>query len=182
LINLIQTLAHEKRHVTLGAALKADPKAVLPGRSEAVADKAEYRAQEILAVAEELAVGRMAIGKGYAVPVSKQEKLRRQSNIIRNYVTEAEYKRLRAIIISKLRERYGFAHNCDNALTLGVVTSMDHNQWFHCVSGAPGGIVPPVPADLHICENFCKTQSPGTETTENEEGLEAPQTRRNLFP
>ena len=170
LATLIETLAHEKRHVTLGAALKVDPKAVLPGRPETVADKAEYRAQEILAVAEELAVGRMAFGSSYAVPESKQEKLRRQSNMIRNYVTEAEYKRLRAIVISKLRERYGFEHGCDNALTLGVVSSMDHNRWFECVNGAPGGIVPPVPSDLHICADFCKTQTHKPGATENEEG------------
>lgn len=170
LSKLIETLAHEKRHVTLGRTLKADPKAVLPGRADSAADKAEYRAQEILAVTEEIAVGRMAFGNSYAVPPSKQENLRRQSNMIRNYVNEAEYKRLRGIIIAKLRERYGFAHGCDNALTLGVVSSMDHNRWFQCVTGAAGGIVPPVPSDLHICDDFCKTQGKHSGQTESEEG------------
>jgi len=182
LINLIQTLAHEKRHVTLGSALKVDPNAVLPGRPETVANKAEYRAQEILAVAEELAVARKAVGERYAVPVSKQEKLRRQNNMIRNYVTEQEYQHLRSVIIAKLRERYGFAKHCDNALTLGVVSSMDHNRWFECVSGAPGGIVPPVPNDLNICSDFCKTQRSTQQTTENEEGTDTPKSNVILVP
>jgi hypothetical protein len=168
---LIETLAHEKRHVTLGAALKVDPKNVLPGRPDTVAQKAEYRAQEILAVAEEIAVGRMAFGKSFAVSESKQEKLRRQNNMIKNYVNEGEYKRLRSIIIAKLRERYGFEHGCDNALTLGVVSSMDHNRWFECVPGSATGIVPPVPADLHICDGFCQTQVPRPANTENEEDV-----------
>jgi hypothetical protein len=173
LAELIETLAHEKRHVTLGAALKVGPKGVRPGRSETVAGKAEYRAQEILAVAEEIMVGRMAFGGSFAVSEAKQEKLRRQNNMIRGYVTEDEYKRLRSIVIAKLRERYGFAHGCDNALTLGVVSSMDHNRWFECVSGSATGIVPPVPSDLHICEGFCNTQSRRSGPAENEEGSDS---------
>ena len=168
---LIETLAHEKRHATLGSALKVDPKNVLPGRPETVAKKAEYRAQEILTVAEEIAVGRRAFGKPFAVSESKQEKLRRQNNMIKNYVTPDEYKRLRTIIIAKLRERYGFDNGCDNALTLGVVSSMDHNRWFECVPGSATGIVPPVPSDLHICDDFCKTQLPRPANTENEEDV-----------
>lgn len=171
LAKLLETLAHEKRHVTLGAALKVDPKGVRPDRADTAADKAEYRAQEILAVTEEIAVGRMAFGKPFAVSVATQEKLRRQKNLIRNYVTEDEYKRLRGIIIKKLRERYGFEHNCDNALTLGVISSMDHGRWFQCVTGAPGGIVPPVPDDLHICQGFCDTQSKEAGPSENEEDV-----------
>lgn len=167
---LIETLAHEKRHVTLGAVLKVDPQGLRPGRPETVAQKAEYRAQEILAVAEEIAVGRLAFGHSYAVAESKQQKLRRQNNIMRGYVTEAEYKRLRSIIIAKLRQRYGFEHNCDNPLTVGVVSSMDHNRWFECVSGAPGGINPPVASDLHVCDDFCKKQTRPAGPTENEEG------------
>lgn len=168
LARLIETLAHEKRHVTLGEALKVDPKALRPGRPETVAVKAEYRAQEILTTAEELAVGRMAFGSSYEVSDNKAKKLRRQNNMLRGYVNEAEYQRLRAIIISKLRERYGFEHGCDNALTLGVLSSMDHNRWFECVDGAPGGLNPPAPPDLHICEGFCKTQTRGAGPTESE--------------
>ncbi len=184
LTQLIQTLAHEKRHVTLGAALKVDPKAVLPGRPETVAGKAEYRAQEILAVAEELAVARMAIGDTYAAPTSKQEKLRIQNNMIRNYVTEAEYQRLRSIIIAKLRERYGFRNHCDTSLTLGIVTSMQRGEWFVCDYSGPGRITSPVPADLNICSNFCKPPKDDSRprTTENEEGTDTPKSNVILVP
>jgi hypothetical protein len=110
----------------------------------------------------------MAFGSSYEVSDNKAKKLRRQNNMLRGYVNEAEYQRLRAIIISKLRERYGFEHGCDNALTLGVLSSMDHNRWFECVDGAPGGLNPPAPPDLHICEGFCKTQTRGAGPTESE--------------
>jgi len=180
LLNLIQTLAHEKRHVTLGGALKARPEEVLPGRPPEVAKKATYRAEEILATAEEIAVGRMAVGESYAVAVSKQEKLRRQNNMIRNYVSEAEYKRLRSIIIAKLRERYGFDKGCDNQLTLGVLTSMDRNRWFNCDTSGPGAkLVTPVPDGLNICpgSRICpQDKDPSSlKTTENEEGTAKPE-------
>ena len=175
LLKLIETLAHEKRHVTLGGALNARASEVLPGRPQDVAGKATYRAEEILATVEEIAVGRMAIGETYAVSESIQSKLRKQNNMIRNYVSEAEYQRLRSIIIAKLRERYGFDRGCDNQLTLGVLTSMDRNRWFNCdTTGPKAKLVTPVPDGLNICpgSKICPSERNPSKPrfTENEEG------------
>lgn len=159
LTEFLQIIAHEKRHVTLAGAITVSPSAVLPGRSESVARNAAYRAEEILTTAEEIAVGRMALGGEYEVPEGLQNKLYRSRNMIRGWVTEQEYQRLRGIIIQQLRDRYGFDGGCDTSLTVGVLRSMERNEWFSC-NYETGGIYGPVPEGLNVCtgtrRQFCR--------------------------
>jgi len=150
LTELLQALLHEKRHATLGRALQVQPANLKPGRSEAAAERAEYRAQEILTTAEEFAVGRVGLGSDYEVPVEAQEKIQRQWNMVRGWVTDQEAERLRNVIISKLRERYPAGDGCDSAMTLGVVTSMERGQWFVCDPDT-GHAIGRIPAGLNNC-------------------------------
>jgi hypothetical protein len=171
LARFITTLAHEKLHATLGNALKVDA-ANTRSNSPTTAENAGYRAEEILTTAEEIAVGRKAYGGSYIVSLEKQQKLYRLKNQIRNWVTDDEFHRLRKLIVDKLRERYGFAHGCDNQLTVGILAAMDHHEWFQCTSS---GINRPPAPELHICDDFCKPTHEHTEPRENEdEGTDPP--------
>lgn len=158
LSEFLQIIAHEKRHVTLGSAIQVNPSDLRPGRSDSAARNAAYRAEEVLATAEEIAVGRMALGSEYLVPENLQQKLRRSRNMIRGWVTEAEDQRLQALILRQLRDRYGFNDGCDTSLTVGVVRSMERGEWFSC-DYETGGIYGPVPAGVTICTDprhrFC---------------------------
>lgn len=147
----LQTIAHEKRHVTLGRAVEVDPAALRPGRDSYVARHASYRAEEILTTAEEIAVARMALGPEFEVERDTQEKLYRLRNMLRGWLTEQAWQELRTRIIRQLRDRYGFGGGCDNALTLGVVSSMEFNDWHSC-NRETGRVTSRVPEGLNICE------------------------------
>jgi hypothetical protein len=151
LTKFLQTIAHEKRHQTLAGSMKVEASTLKPGRSISAAENASYRAEEILATTEEFAVGRMALGKEYEVEVADQQKLYRLRNSIRNWVTEDEYQRLRKLIITKLRDRYGFSQGCDTSITLGVLTAMEHNHWFEC-NLTDGKLITKVPDGLNVCD------------------------------
>lgn len=158
IVDVLTTIAHEKRHVTLGGAMKVETSSLKTGVSYSAAQNASYRAEEILTTAEEIAFSRLALGSDYEVSVEHQEKLYRLRNMIRNWVTEDEFKRLRSLIIQKLRQRFTSTNNCDTSLTLGVLTSMEHNKWFYC-DGSTGTITTPIPEGLNICTDekhtFC---------------------------
>lgn len=157
----LQVIAHEKRHVTLGGAVDVERAALRPGRDEIAARHATYRAEEILATAEEIAVGRMALGREFIVERDKQEKLYRLRNMIRGWVTEEAWQELRTRIIRQLRDRYGFTAGCDNALTLGVVSSLERNEWHSC-DYERGVVTSRVPEGLNVCTGAhtpCPTRS-----------------------
>ncbi len=165
LTRFLQIIAHEKRHVTLGTAIQVTSAALRPGISDSAARNAAYRAEEILATVEEVAVARMALGPEYGVPTDVQEKIYRSRNLIRGWVTEQEYQRLRGIIIAQLRDRYGFEDGCDTSLTVGVVRSMERGSWFSCDYDT-GGIYGPVPDGLNVCTDerhrFCRRRPEST--------------------
>jgi hypothetical protein len=157
----LQVIAHEKRHVTLGGAVDVERAALRPGRDAIAARHATYRAEEILATAEEIAVGRMALGREFIVERDKQEKLYRLRNMIRGWVTEEAWQELRTRIIRQLRDRYGFTAGCDNALTLGVVSSLERNEWHSC-DYERGVVTSRVPEGLNVCTGAhtpCPTRS-----------------------
>lgn len=146
LSKFLQTIAHEKRHVTLGTAAQVPSSGVRSGRAPG---HVSYRVEEILTVAEEIAVARRFQGRRYTVPLSVSMHIHRLRNLLRGWVTPAEFTRLRGVIITQLRSRYGFANNCDNALVFGVITAMDHGQWRMCSSN--GRLVGRAPAGLRNC-------------------------------
>jgi len=151
LTKLLQALLHEKRHATLGRDLEVKPADLKPGVSDIAAERAEYRAQEILTTAEEFAVGRLGLGPSFAVSVEAQEKIRRQWNMVRGWTTQQEADRLRGIIIAKLRDRYPSGKpGCDSAATIGVVTSMERGQWFVCDTDT-GHAISKIPDGLNNC-------------------------------
>lgn len=147
---LLQLVAHEKRHVTIGGAVDVDAGAVRPGRDSDLARRASYRAEEILTTAEEIAVGRLAMGPEFVVERDVQEKLYRLRNTIRNWITEEAWTALRARIIARLRARYGFTEGCDNALVIGVMSSVDRNEWHWC-DRERGLLGSRVPEGLNAC-------------------------------
>ena len=151
LLRFLETIAHEKRHVTIGGAVRVPVTGLRPGRDTSAAYHAAYRVEEILTTAEEIAIQAMALRENYIVPQEEQFKLFRLRNMLRGWVTEAEYERLRALIIQQLRARYGYeSGSCDNTLTVGVLHSMETNEWYTCNS-ATGQIVRPR-AGLNLCE------------------------------
>ena len=161
-IDVLTTLAHEKRHATLGSSVSVPLTGLKGEQTQSKAQNAGYRVEEILAVSEEIAVRRKAIGPDYEVPEAVQHQFYRLSNMMKNWVTEAEAARLRKLVIDKLRDRYGFDDGCDNALTVGVVRCMDRNEWFSC-DRDHRTIYGPVPEGLHICTDdnhaFCRPQA-----------------------
>lgn len=151
LLEFMETIAHEKRHVTLAGATAVPVSGLRPGRDSIAADRASYRAEEILAVAEEIAVRAQALREHYIVPQEIQFHLFRMTNMLRGWITEAEYARIRGIIIAQLRARYGFESGaCDNTITVGIVHSMENGEW-HICNSATGQIVRPRPG-LNYCE------------------------------
>jgi len=143
LVSLLQTLAHERRHVTLGNVLAVDPKNARQSLGTIGPQLVKYRAEEILAVVEEQAIGRKALGPSFMVEPEIQMHLHRQRNMIANFSSEAEWNRLRAIILDQLRTRYGRDGKCDTSLTIGVMRSLDRGSWYWCVNGKIIGDIPP---------------------------------------
>jgi peptidoglycan/xylan/chitin deacetylase (PgdA/CDA1 family) len=170
LTSLLETLFHEKRHRTLGRSLEVPTSALKPGRDVSAALNAEYRSQEILATAEELAVGRLTTGQLFRVEDEVQLKIFRQWNMVLGWVTEQEAARLRGVIISKLRERYPSGKaNCDSAMTIGVVTAMERGQWFacdpttgHAIGRIPAGLNNCTDADVTVCHKEPQEKEPNT--------------------
>jgi hypothetical protein len=145
-----QTIAHEKRHATLGSTVQVAPTDLQPGFTQADADQAAYRTEEILVNAEEIAIGKRMRGDRYSVPVSLQQQIRRHWSMVEARVTDAERTRLRNLIITQLRNRYVAGGGCDHAITLGVVSCMEHGQWYRCSSGSVTGTIP---EGLNLCSN-----------------------------
>jgi hypothetical protein len=159
LVDFLQTLAHERRHVTSGNVVQVNPSGLRPGRSPYVADNASYRADEILSVAEEIAIAAMALRGEYVVPRREIERIYRSRNMLRGFVTEEEYQRIRSLIIRELRNRYGeFSPGCDSAITVGVIYAMEYNRWYECAEDrflyprGLGGAAPSRLQGLNLCE------------------------------
>ena len=149
LSEFLSIIAHEKRHVTLGTAVQVPSSAILPRFGSQQNLSAGYRSEEILAVAEEIATARLFQGASYIVPASKSQHIQRLWNTVRAWVTAAEFTRLRGVLITQLRDRYGSANNCDNALVVGVLKSMDLGRWRLCSTS--GRLQGSAPAGLTNC-------------------------------
>ncbi len=80
--------------------------------------------------------------EGYAVDVSVQQKLYRQRNMIRNFSSDAEWLRLRKIILGELRKRFNSGAKCDSKTIIGFMMSMDRGHWFECTGGRIIGAIP----------------------------------------
>jgi hypothetical protein len=159
---ILTTIAHEKRHMTIKDAPKIGVEDLKRGDSQSTATQETYHAEEILAVAEEIAVARLAEGEEYGVSEGTQTKIFRLRNMMKNFVTEDALKRVRQGIISSLRKRYGFAGGCDQALTLGIVHSMDFGRWHEC-DRSTGELAPRtrIPEGLNLCTvkgRICKVK------------------------
>jgi lysozyme family protein len=150
LTDFFQVIAHEKRHATLGSTVVVSTASLRPGSFTSDAWQAQYRVEEILANAEELAIGKRLLS-GFTVSVVMQQKIRNHWVMIDARVTTAELARLRALIIQQLRNRYGFTGTCDNPITVGVLMSMENGSWYSCFNG--GTLIPgPIPAGLMLCK------------------------------
>ena len=86
----------------------------------------------------------------YLVPTDLQQLFRRNYNIAKSIVTDAEIIRLRKLIVQELRKRYISGKGCDSSLTLGVLKSIDTGQWFRCGNGLVYGTIPD---GLVLCKN-----------------------------
>lgn len=149
LISFFQTIAHEKRHATLGSTVQVADSALKSGFTSSDALQAQYRAEEIIVRAEEIAVGKRMNSK-YSVPIVLQQLIRKHWVVVEARVNNTERTRLRNLIINQLRKRYGFKSSCDNTITVGVLSCMDNARWHVCSSGSVVGKIPP---ELKLCKN-----------------------------
>ena len=149
LISFFQTIAHEKRHATLGTTIQVADSALKSGFTSSDALQAQYRTEEIIVRAEEIAVAKRMNPK-FSVPLVIQQLIRKHWVVVEARVNTSERNRLRGIIISQLRNRYGFKSNCDNAITVGVLSCMDNARWHVCSGGKVAGKIPP---ELKLCKN-----------------------------
>lgn len=149
LVKFFQTIAHEKRHATLGNTVEVKPLAIKNGPDQQLANVAGYYAHEILVKAEEIAVAK-TMNPAYKVPVPEQQLFRKNWNIVLGLVTNAEQKRLRTLIRQQLQKRYLGGAGCDSAMTLGVLSAMDTGRWFVCSNGLVQGTIP---NGLKLCQN-----------------------------
>jgi Domain of unknown function (DUF4157) len=148
---VLTTIAHEKRHLTIKDSPKVTVADTKRKDSQSTADWETYQAEEILVTAEEIAVGRLAEGKCYAVPLETQKKLYRIRNGMRYHVSEDGLKKVRQGIIHSLRMRYGSGSSCDNELTIGVLSSMDTGKWHQC-NRSTGELRTAVPEGINVCK------------------------------
>jgi hypothetical protein len=149
LTTFFQIIAHEKRHGTLGN-IKVDESKLKPGFNQADADQAAYRVEEIIIMAEEIYLGKKMKDEHYVVPIKDQLLIRRHWAIIEESLVPEESARLRQLILSKLRSRYGHANGCDHSVTVGVFFSMEKGQWYSCNAGS---VLGKVPEGLNLCKN-----------------------------
>jgi hypothetical protein len=150
LSEFFKTIAHEKRHATLGTTVRVSPTTVFnQGTAYFDAVRAQYRVEEILANAEEIAVAKRIL-PGYTVSSTVSQLIRRHWVIVEGAVNATELARLRSLIIQQLRTRYGFANNCDTAMTVGILMSMEIAEWHACFDN--GNIYRKIPAGLNACK------------------------------
>lgn len=163
---ILTTLAHEKRHMTIKDAPRIGVGDLKRGDSPSTAARETYHAEEILVVAEELISARLAEGDEYLVPEGIQQKIHRLRNMIRNFVSEDAFKRVRQGIIDSLRKRYP-SGKCDSAIVLGVLSSMDFGRWHECnKSTGELELNSKIPEGLNLCPvkgHICKVKGPGGE-------------------
>jgi len=163
---ILTTLAHEKRHMTIKDAPKIGVGDLQRGDSPSTAGREQYHAEEILVIAEELIKARLAEGDAYLVPEGTQRQIHRLRNMIRNFVTEDAFKRVRQGIIDSLRKRYP-SGNCDSAIILGVVSAMDFGRWHVCnKSTGELELNVKIPEGLKLCPvkgHICKVKAPNGE-------------------
>ncbi len=148
LASFMATISHEKRHVQLGSSMNVDIKN-LKHQSTSNVEQASYRAEEILTVAEEIAITRATLGSSHVVSKYTFGRIHRHWNILKGLVTPKEQARLRALIFSQLNTRYGTA-DCSNSITVGVAHAMDHGIWYHCDND--GKVYGKVPSGITLCE------------------------------
>ena len=145
----LTTIAHEKRHATLGTTVTVRLDAVTPGHNDSDAEQARYRVEEILVRAEEVAVSKR-MSAGYRVPVNFTQLIRHHWELVGSIVNYKELARLRDLVIAELRKRYGFKSSCDNTITVGILSAMETARWYGpCSNGAITGTIP---AGLNICK------------------------------
>jgi hypothetical protein len=144
--------------------LSRETSGLKPGRSETATTDAEYRSQEILTTAEEIIVERLAKGPDFEVDERTQDKIYRQWNLVKGWVTDPEAQRLRGLILNALRTRYPGPAGCDS-----VLTSMERGQWFvcdretgHAIGRIPEGIRNCTAPEQRICGS--KKSSTGSES------------------
>lgn len=150
LTEFFQVIAHEKRHGTIGSTVQINPDGLKPGVGQLGAGQATYRVEEIIVASEEIAIGRQMQGKEYRVPDAMQAKISNSWFMVEEAVNEKELARLRNLVITELRKRYGFNNGCDTAITLGVLTCMDFGKWHLCGNGMLTG---QMPDGIQICKN-----------------------------
>ncbi len=141
---VLELIAHEKRHVTLaGNAPTVDPLHMQPD-AEADVDIVNYNIEEILTTAEEIAVNAL-FDPQYVVPDRDTYRLLSLWRVIRQSVDSTRHAPIRARIQELLRSRYG-GDACDNAISTGVLTAMARGQWYTCREGLvinpPDGVTP----------------------------------------
>ncbi len=150
LTEFFQVIAHEKRHGTIGSAVQINPEGLNPGVGQLGAGQAAYRVEEIIVASEEIAIGRQMQGSEYRVPDPMQTKISNSWFMVEGAVNEKELARLRNLVITELRKRYGFNKGCDTAITLGVLSCMDFGKWHLCANGMLTG---KLPDGIQICKN-----------------------------
>jgi hypothetical protein len=101
-------------------------------------------------MAEEIYLGRKMKDEHYMVPIKDQLLIRRHWAIIEGSLVPDESARLRQLILTKLRSRYGLAHGCDHSITVGVLFSMEKGQWYACNAGT---VLGKIPEGLNLCTN-----------------------------
>lgn len=150
LTEFFQIIAHEKRHGTIGSAVQLNSEGLKPGVGQLGAGQAAYRVEEIIVASEEIAIGRQMLGSEYRVPDPMQTKISNSWFMVEGAVNEIELARLRNLVITELRKRYGFNKGCDTAITLGVLSCMDFGKWHLCANGMLTG---QMPDGIQICKN-----------------------------
>lgn len=150
-VEVLRIFAHEMRHVSIGSVLDAKASGMNdqsdPKRKQ---ELVTYRAQEILADVEEIAVARKGLGPSYEVSQAEQLELFRSANMMRHWAKPEEFQRLRTLILNELRNRYG-SQKCDNSLIVGVMRVIDRGEWFDCDMG-PKRITGKIPDGVRPCE------------------------------
>ncbi len=176
LLLLMRTFGHERYHVVLSDLIEVDPSTLQNGGGAEEASGASYIAEEILAVAEELAIVAYAHPEDFAMgddPHTPTEaELGHQTNATeydgqiyaRDFqrlwndfiakVTSEEAERIRGIIQTQLRSRYGSSTDCDNKLSTGILNAMETGRWYWCQTDN-GTVGSSLPDFVHPCDNVC---------------------------
>lgn len=146
LTELFQIIAHEKRHAVID--FKIDPTSLRKGMGGTEIAQAEYRIEEILCKAEEIAVGKTML-PGYKVPTTVPSLIRKHWNILLGMSSSKGETEFRELIKKELRKRYLSGKGCDGPMLVGVLNSMDFGQWFLCDRGS---VILKVKDKLNLCK------------------------------